>query len=269
MKILTLNECGLVTGGLRRHADARPQRRLTRRATGRVTRGIHAGVHADMMVASYGGYGGGNYGGGGYNGGYVAGGGYFGNSSGYPYGGYSPRGYGSYAYGYGFGYGGSSTSGTNDNDAVDADYLGSRSVLFWNPDGSTFALTGNHAYRDQNPLDIQAGAWAYANGAIGSDDGGGDNFAIFSSDQAGFEAAIANMDRIDMQDYGGQATLFDLIETWSPENSNNTEAMEQYILTQSGLSGLDQWGSLTQAQQAAFLNAYSKEEGYTGNPFEP
>ncbi|MFC6841653.1 hypothetical protein [Xanthomonas theicola] len=129
-------------------------------------------------------------------------------------------------------------------------------VSYTAADGSTQQITGIHPNRDNNPLDIRSGTFADDHGSLGNDRG----FAIFSNPQAGLDAAVADMNRIN-----DTATLSQIISTWSPPSENPTSEMITTIATNSGLNPSDQWGSLTSAQQNAFVTAYGHREGWHGN----
>ncbi|CTP84311.1 hypothetical protein XTALMG727_0937 [Xanthomonas translucens pv. arrhenatheri LMG 727] len=121
-------------------------------------------------------------------------------------------------------------------------------------------VSGTHPNRDNNPLDIRSGSFADDHGSLGNDRG----FAIFSNPQAGLDAAVANMNRIN-DNNDNTATLSQIISTWSPPSENPTSEMITTITTNSGLNPSDQWGSLTSAQQNAFVTAYGHREGWHGN----
>ncbi|CTP85108.1 hypothetical protein [Xanthomonas graminis] len=127
-------------------------------------------------------------------------------------------------------------------------------------DGTTHDINGTHPNRDNNPLDIRSGTFADNHGTLGDDRG----FAIFSSPQAGLDAAAANMDRLN-NNAGGTATLSDLITSWSPPSENPTSEMITTITTNSGLNPSDQWSSLSSDQRNAFISAYGKREGWDPN----
>ena len=147
-------------------------------------------------------------------------------------------------------------AGSNANPATSASASGT-TVTYTAADGSTEEVTGTHPNRDNNPLDIRSGSFADDHGSLGNDRG----FAIFSIPQAGLDAAVANINRIN-DNNDGTATLSQIISTWSPPSENPTSKM---ITTNSGLTPSDQRGSLTSAQQNAFVIAYGRREGWHGN----
>lgn len=131
-------------------------------------------------------------------------------------------------------------------------------VYYRYADGTIVPITGTHPNRDNNPLDL---------GNVASEIGSDKGFAIFGSAELGFEAAARNMDDINGK-FGGQATLVQLIATWSPplndqgQPANNTAQMILDITRDSHLDIYAQWGSLSESQRVDFVNAYAKAEGW-------
>ncbi|WP_045764523.1 hypothetical protein [Xanthomonas albilineans] len=153
-----------------------------------------------------------------------------------------------------------SGAGTSDKPGTSASVIKTirgPTVTYTAADGSTNEIWGAHPTRDNNPLNIRSGTFADNHGSIGNDGG----FAIFSNPQAGRDAAMANMNRLN-NNMGGNATLSQLITTWSPPGENNTSQMITDITNGSGLNPSDHWGTLNSDQQNAFINAYGKREGW-------
>lgn len=119
--------------------------------------------------------------------------------------------------------------------------------------------------RDNNPLNVTYGPVARNNGAIGRDGA----FAIFPSEEQGFLAARANMDRIERVTRGrvkgtGQpdGTLAMLVYVWSPPHENDTEGMIRDIMQFSGFTRDTPYSSLSEDQKLIFIRAYARREGY-------
>lgn len=85
--------------------------------------------------------------------------------------------------------------------------------------------------RNHNPGDIEAGRFATAHGATGSDG----RFAIFPSDEAGF-AAMRALFQAPL--YRG-LTVVAAIEKWAPSNENNTGIYIARVCGWSGCHRLD------------------------------
>lgn len=142
-------------------------------------------------------------------------------------------------------------------------------VTFTNGGGATYTQTGSLATRNNNPLNMENGAYARQLGAIG-----GDRFAIFPNSDVGFEAAIANFDRIERKHRGAQngtgqpdGSLAMLVYIWSPpKDHNDTEGMIQFIAQKTGLGRNVRYQDLSRADRLRFLHAYSLREGYRGPP---
>lgn len=226
MKILTLNECGLVAGGLMPRAGAMSVR-------GEIS--SKRGSHPDLLPPGGGGGGGGGYGG----------------------------------YGYGFfaGYGG---------------YDGTKPIAAWESRAGyvTFQYASgatsdpqqelgeggaDHPIRDNNPVDVQCGSFAYSQGAIGCDRGGGNPTAIFTNDQQGFDASTLLMNDYNKDDFGGFATISDIVEKYSPlAGGNLVWNTEQDITNETGIPVTTLWSSLSPTQLNSVMTAYAHSEGYNG-----
>lgn len=79
-----------------------------------------------------------------------------------------------------------------------------------------FYVAGTRAARNNNPGNLEAGKFAVAHGATGSDG----RFAIFPSAEAGFAALKA---LLESPGYVG-LTVAETIAKFAPPNENNTEA---------------------------------------------
>ena len=80
---------------------------------------------------------------------------------------------------------------------VKAKQTGKQSVTYWNEDGSSVTHRGgNWTWRNQNPGNIGAGAWANRHGAIGKAGG----FAVFPDYAAGRSAIFDLLQGPDFKD---------------------------------------------------------------------
>ena len=140
-----------------------------------------------------------------------------------------------------------------------------RTVTYRLPDGSTYPLTNDRApVRDQNPRDIEWGAFARRHGAIGADG----KMAIFPSEHQAYQASMALMSS--MAGNGREApgypagTLANIVYQWSPPKENNTEGMIKDIMARTGFDRNSRYEALTPEQKDAFSRAYAWREGYVG-----
>ena len=138
-------------------------------------------------------------------------------------------------------------------------------VTFTNPDGTTYVQTAKHPVRDNNPLDMQWGPTARANGAIGKDG----KTAVFPNADQGYAAAARRMDTI-ASTYSKvhnqpDGSLGMITYVWSPPSDlNDTEGMIKDISARTGLDRNTQWNSLSESQKISFAKAYAWREGYKG-----
>lgn len=123
--------------------------------------------------------------------------------------------------------------------AVSATKGQGKSTTYTRADGRTYTLTGDRPTRNNNPLNITYGPFARSHGAIGRDG----RFAIFGAPADGFDAAVANFDRMtwhgSMPQYptskmtwdfwSGTAPLNTLVRMWSPPRENDTKGMIREI----------------------------------------
>jgi hypothetical protein len=154
------------------------------------------------------------------------------------------------------------------------------STTYTRADGRTCTLSGHIPNRDNNPLNIKYGDFAQGHGAIGRDG----NFAIFGSPAGGFNAAMANFDRLTLEGsmpqypiskktvdfWTGTAPLNALVTMHSPPGApgqkieNDTKGMIRDITRGAHLNPGDNWGDLTDAQKWDFVHSYGRREGFKG-----
>ncbi len=93
-----------------------------------------------------------------------------------------------------------------------------------------FYVPGSRPDRNHNPGDIEAGKFALAHGAIGSDG----HFAIFPDDQTGFEAMQALL----ASAYRG-LTIEQALDKWAPSTENWTNVYVAHVCEWTGLHPTD------------------------------
>jgi hypothetical protein len=122
------------------------------------------------------------------------------------------------------------------------------------PDGTRQRLQGSRNWRNNNPGNIEAGAYARSMGAIGSDG----RFAIFPTYAAGRAAKEALIFE------GGNyknLTLSQTISRYAPPSENDTAWYQRTVL--SAVSGVDQpMNQYTPSQRDRILSAMERVEGF-------
>jgi len=114
--------------------------------------------------------------------------------------------------------------------------------------------TGTHAFRDNNPGNIRAGAFADANGAVGTDSG----FAIFPSSGAGFQA----MNRLLSSSSYQSLTVDQAINRYAPPSENDTATYQATIRTAVGVGGNTRMSALNPEQRGQMSQAIARHEGF-------
>ena len=135
------------------------------------------------------------------------------------------------------------------------------------PDGERYVVVdgavnvgGDRNWRNNNPGNIEYGPFAEANGAIGSDG----RFAIFPDEQTGRDALTALM-----TDHYGDKTIEEMMQAYAPPSENDTNNYVTFIENQTGLSGDDVVGDLTDEQLGALADAINTMEGgHSGDAYE-
>jgi hypothetical protein len=115
--------------------------------------------------------------------------------------------------------------------------------------------TGTHAFRDNNPGNIEYGDFAKANGAVGQDG----RFAIFPTSEAGFRALSTLLTG---QSYR-TLTLDAAIARYAPPSENDTAAYQAAVRAAVGVSGDTRLSSLTADQLQRMTQAIARIEGFT------
>jgi hypothetical protein len=139
---------------------------------------------------------------------------------------------------------------------IQAKQTGKREVTFYNKDGSgVIQQGGNWTWRNQNPGNIGAGAWANRHGAIGK----AGAFAIFPDYDAGKAAIFDLLQGPDFKDL----TIWAAIPRYAPTEDNND--VERYRKIVAKATGLDlkkkKIKDLTKAELKLFVDAIERVEG--------
>lgn len=127
-------------------------------------------------------------------------------------------------------------------------------VRYWNDDGSSVVFVGgNRTWRNQNPGDIGAGAWANRHGAIGAAGG----FAVFPSYEIGRAAIFA---RLTSPDFINQ-TIWDAIPHYAPANANDVKWYRKLVRDVTKLDLQRKIAVLNANELERLVNAIERAEG--------
>jgi hypothetical protein len=129
-------------------------------------------------------------------------------------------------------------------------HAGSRYVVYENE----VRVGGTRAWRNNNPGNIQAGAFATGEGAIGSDG----RFAIFPDEQTGSAAIVTLLRRPSYQ----VLTIRGAVFRYAPPNENNTAGYLATITRVTGLSPDTQMNTLTDPQLDSVAATIRSVEGW-------
>ncbi len=114
---------------------------------------------------------------------------------------------------------------------------------------------GSRSWRNNNPGNIEYGAFAREHGASGSDG----RFAIFPDEAAGIRAQRALL--FEHPNYRN-STIRQAISRWAPASENNTAAYAAGIAGGTGVTEHTQLSDLTPEQQERFLATMRRIEGW-------
>ena len=129
-----------------------------------------------------------------------------------------------------------------------------RSVTYWNDDGSSAIYRGgNRTWRNQNPGNTGAGAWATRHGAIGRAGG----FAVFPDYETGRAAILA---RFESPDFRNQ-TIWDAIPHYAPATENNVKWYRRLVKTNTGFNMKRRITDLSKAELEKLVDAIEQAEG--------
>ncbi|EHK90260.1 integrating conjugative element protein [Aggregatibacter actinomycetemcomitans] len=155
----------------------------------------------------------------------------------------------------GSGSGGGNRANLKKYESKDA-YADGRATVYRTPDGKLVRREGGSlAWRNNNPGNIRAGAFAKAHGAIGVGPGG---FAIFPDAETGARAIGALMRTKNYKNL----SIADAIARYAPPSENNTAAYQAAIRKQTGLDSSRKMGTLSDAELNRVVNAIRQHEGW-------
>lgn len=121
-------------------------------------------------------------------------------------------------------------------------------------DGNTYTFDGDRNWRNNNPGNIEYGAFAKAHGAIGTDG----RFAVFPDVQTG-QAAQTTL-QFNTSRYANKS-ITDAISSYAPSNENNSAAYAAALAESLGVSPDTKLSDLTPDQQAEYVAAQRQVEG--------
>ena len=137
---------------------------------------------------------------------------------------------------------------------VRATETGQRRVTYWDDSGvATTHVGGNRPWRNQNPGNIGAGAWAIKHGAIGKAGG----FAVFPNYDVG-RAAIFSL--LKSPKYLN-LSIWDAIPTYSPAKENDVTWYRGIVRQVSGLDLQRKIKDLSPAELGRYVDGIERAEG--------
>jgi hypothetical protein len=137
---------------------------------------------------------------------------------------------------------------------IRAKQTGKQSVTYWNEDGSNVThYGGNWTWRNQNPGNIGAGAWANRHGAIGKAGG----FAVFPSYEVG---RVAIFDLLQGPDFREKA-IWDAIPRYAPASENDVKWYRNLVKQVTGLDLQKKIRDLSKKELEALVGAIERAEG--------
>lgn len=119
--------------------------------------------------------------------------------------------------------------------------------------GQSINVGGDRNWRNNNPGNIEAGKFANAHGATGSDG----VFAIFPDGATGMTALESLLDTYTYQ----QLTIEGAMERYAPPKENNTDAYVSFITERLGLNASTPMSDLKPEQLTSFAEAIDSYEG--------
>ncbi|MDO5055277.1 MAG: hypothetical protein Q4D86_08155 [Pasteurella oralis] len=153
------------------------------------------------------------------------------------------------------GSGGSGNTNLKKYESKDA-YADGRATVYRTPDGKLVRREGGSlAWRNNNPGNIRAGAFAKSLGAIGVGPGG---FAIFPDAETGARAIGALMRT---KNYNN-LSIADAIARYAPPSENNTAAYQSAIRKKTGLDSSRKMSTLSDAELSRVIDAIKQHEGW-------
>jgi hypothetical protein len=114
---------------------------------------------------------------------------------------------------------------------------------------------GSRSWRDNNPGNIEAGPFADAHGATGSDG----RFAIFPNAATGMQALVSLLSSDGYQ----ELTIEQAMERYAPPDENDTDAYTSFIAENVGVDPSTSMSDLAPGQLSSFASAIQTYEGNT------
>lgn len=122
-------------------------------------------------------------------------------------------------------------------------------------DGTIVRREGARNWRNNNPGNIEYGAFAKSMGAIGTDG----RFAIFPNYETGRRAKETLL--FETSSYKN-LSLSDAINRYAPSFENDTASYISNVATSAGISADTKMGDIPPAQRDAILDAFERQEGF-------
>jgi len=135
-----------------------------------------------------------------------------------------------------------------------------RTVTLIYPDGRRETRRGNHPQRDNNPGNMEGGAFSRSHGQIGTDK----KFAVFPTPEAGWAAMDA---KLKSDEYWG-LSIDDAVSKWAPPKNpkgqiiNDTAGYQKKVRAALGVTGDTKVSTLTPQQFEALKQAMARIEGF-------
>ncbi|HEY6352000.1 MAG TPA: hypothetical protein VI636_21605 [Candidatus Angelobacter sp.] len=135
-----------------------------------------------------------------------------------------------------------------------------RAVTLIYPDGRREMRRGNHPQRDNNPGNMEAGAFSRSHGQIGTDKG----FAVFPSPETGWAAMDS---KLKSNKYWG-LSVDDAVSRWAPHKNakgqviNDTAGYQKKVRAGLGVTGDTKVSTLTPQQFETLKQAMARIEGF-------
>lgn len=129
-------------------------------------------------------------------------------------------------------------------------------------DGSTVRRTGTRAWRNNNPGNLEYGAFARQKGAIGSDG----RFAVFPSYESGRSAKESLL--FESASYRDK-TIAAAISRYAPSSENDTGAYTRSVARAVGVPPSTRLSDLSKVQRKRLLDAMERIEGFKAGKEEP
>lgn len=125
-------------------------------------------------------------------------------------------------------------------------------------DGQIYNVRGTRAWRNNNPGNIEYGAFAKRNGAVGTDG----RFAVFPTYEAGRQAKESLVFDAYPSRYGDDLTISQAISKYAPAFENDSAAYAASIAEAIGVPVGTKIKDIPESKRGEFLDAMQRVEGY-------